>query len=145
MDGMRTFACLLVLFSLAALSPAPIDRRKDFKGPVPEVSQSTLEAAQGGPIQPETPTAVEPVSEPSAQVQAPAPSSQAEVALARVEQSKAEEALRRASATVDEEAPNPVRFVLIGAVCLALGAGAVAVVRHYADKNVPAPKTRAES
>lgn len=145
MFNMRHLALVAVVLGLAALSPAPIDRTKDLKHPVPEVSQSTLESVQAGPIQPATPPAAVASPEPSPVVQTPVQSTQAERALLAADQHKAEEALRRASATIEEESPNPVRIIIVGAVCVALGAGIVALVRYYADKNLPAPKAKPES
>ncbi|MFX9150249.1 hypothetical protein ABTN49_19680, partial [Acinetobacter baumannii] len=84
------------------------------------VSQETLAAVQGGPIQPDTPTPEVKV-EHSPEVPAAMPQSQAEAALARVEQARAEEALHRASATLEEEGPNPLRIILVGATMVALG------------------------
>ena len=140
---MRLVCFLAVVFGLAALSPAPIDSTKDFKKPVPEVSQETLAAVQSGPITPGGPAPdIHPDAAP--QVQSAMSSSQAEVALARADRQKAEEALRRASSTIEDEAPNPLRFILIGSIMVALGAGIVALLRYFADRHVPAPKAKSE-
>ena len=135
---MRTALLLLLAIGLAAVCPAPIERRLPGTHAIPEVSDETLSQVQAGAVTPSQPTPQVTIA-PSPMVPLRGSSGDAEAALYKADQVKSVEALTRASRKVDAESPNPMRATFFGGLFIALGVGAVFGMRRYADKLVPVP------
>lgn len=133
----RTVSLLLCAWGLAALCPAPVERRPNGAAFYPEASQGTLQQAQAGAISPSGPT---PVAHPeeSRTVDLAATSNNAEAALQKANEAKSVDALTQASKKLETVQADPMQGFLWGVAFVLAGLGAVVGLKRYADKVVPA-------